>query len=181
MAVKPLVPNHDDSPWYKIMEDKGKVWEEIAGEVGAEITGLYNAYMVEFEMTQNIGKGILKINGKRELTNLNSSGIFSEVLKVTLQTKKFEEDSFLKIGSREMVNLFFKLTDKYRYKSISREYKIRYNSEPMLDKILHTNILNAAEVIRMTVYKEGLDLEVAEIPADKELARKVRDVWKVML
>lgn len=54
MAVRSTDPNHDDSPWYKIMEDKGKVWNKFSDEAGANINVHYNAFVVEFEMIQQV-------------------------------------------------------------------------------------------------------------------------------
>jgi hypothetical protein len=181
MAITPTISNHDDSPWYKIMEDKGKVWNEIADEVGAKIKGFYNAYIVEFEMTQQVDLGEVKVFGKRELTTVHNSSIFSEVLSLQLKAKDIDQTKFMKVGRGGILNLFFTLTGKYSYKTSISNYKIRYNSVSVLDKIVKTSLFEMADINRLSIGPEGLYLEIQEIPKDEKTARKIRDFWHVVL
>lgn len=181
MAVTPIVPNHDDSPWYNIMEDKGKVWEKVANEVGAKIRGSYNAYIVEFEMTQQVNSLQLRVYGKRELTEVNNRGIFSEVLSLQLKANGIEQEKFLKVGGGSFMNLFFNLAGEYKHKASINGYKIKYNAASVLEKVIKTKIFETSRVNRLTVDAEGLSLEIQEIPIDVKHARTVRDFWQVIL
>ena len=181
MAITPTISNYDDSPWYKIMEDKGKVWNGISDEVGAKIKGFYNAYIVEFEMTQQVNSGEVRVFGKRELTTVHNSSIFSEVLSLQLKTKVIDQTKFMKVGRGGILNLFFNLTGKYRHKTSISNYKIKYNSASVLDKIVKTGIFEMAEINRLSFGPDGLSLEIQEIPKDIKTARKIRDFWQVVL
>jgi hypothetical protein len=181
MAITPTVSNHDDSPWYKIMEDKGKVWNKVAEEVGAKIKGVYNAYIVEFEMTQEVNSYELKINGKRELITLRYSSVFVEVLYLNLKAKDIDQSNFLKVSRGWISNFFFNLSGKYKYKTSVKNYRIGYNTASVLDKVVKTKIFEIADVDILTVGPEGLSLEIQEVPKDVKTARIIRDFWQVVL
>lgn len=181
MAIKPTVPNHDGSPWYKIMEDKGKVWNEVANEVGAKINGFYNAYIVEFEMTQQVNSHQLRVYGKRELTAVNGRGIFSEVLSLQLRANDIDEAMFLKVGRSGLLNLLFNFSGKYKHKTSVNCYRIKYNSASVLKKVVKTKIFEIANINRLTVGPGGLSLEIQEIPMSVSTARTIRDFWKAVL
>lgn len=181
MAITPTDPNHDDSPWYKIMEDKGKVWNKMADEVGAKINGFYNAYIVEFEMTRKVNSYEMRVYGKRELTTTHNSGIFSEVLSLQLKANDIDPSMFLKVGRAGILNLFFNLSKKYKYKTSVNRHRIKYNSAAVLEKIVKTKIFEISKVNRLSIGPEGLSLEIQEIPMDVRTARKIRDFWQVLL
>ncbi|TPE40257.1 hypothetical protein [Pontibacter mangrovi] len=180
MAVTPTVANDDDSPFYKIMEEKGKVWEKIAGEVGAKISGSYNANILEFEMTQKVNSHQLSVYGKRELTTVNNRGIFSEVLKLELNAGDIDREKFLKVGGGGFLNIFFNLSGEYRHKAFVDGYKVKYNSASVLEKVIKTKIFEISQVNRLSVGAEGLRLEVREIPVDARHARTIRDFWQII-
>lgn len=163
------------------MESKGKVWEKVANEAGAEIRGSYNANIVEFEMTQQVNSYQLRVYGKRELTTVNNSGIFSEVLRLQLKANGIEQEKFLKAGGGSFLNLFFNLSGKYKHKASVDGYKIKYNSASTLEKVIKTKIFEVSRVNRLTVDAEGLSLEMQAIPMDVRGARRVRDFWQIIL
>lgn len=79
--------NTDNSPWYKIMEERAITWDEFAKENNLIVEGFYNANIVTFEVKTYK----LNLFGIRQVSNVTSLSIFlmgsiSEELNIKIST-----------------------------------------------------------------------------------------------
>jgi hypothetical protein len=181
MPILPTESNYDDSPFYKIMEDRGRIWSEVAEEVGADINGFYNAYSLEFELSKKIGNNLLKMNGRRRLEYVNSKRIIAKNLILYFFCPTIDREKHLKIGKKVIINFFYNRFGHYNHRLSTGEFKVRFNSELFIDRIFGSNILYINEINRIVVNDKGIQIRVQDLPKKIDEVRLLVDFWKVLI
>ena len=113
MTIYREEPNYDDSPWYKIMEQRAFVWENFALQNNLISQGNYNAYHVVFKLNSQDNKII--INGNRTLFNPGAfhEGVFVERLQILIKKTLRERRSYIRINKTGVLNIFRKKHRNY--------------------------------------------------------------------
>lgn len=157
--------NYDDSPWYKIMEDRAKVWEEFGNTNNLLSEGVFNAYHVIFKIKSRDKK--LIINGKRSLTTAGNAsfheGVFRERLDIRIKFPLSEKRSFINIHKSGILNVFRRKHKNYTH---YKKYFVTHNNENILLELKKIGLFDSEkeELLRLRINRKGAKLVLLELP-----------------
>lgn len=175
MPILPSETNDDNSPWYKIMEEKAEVWNEFAQNNGFNIEGNYNAYLVSFK-AEHQSKNI-KIEGNRQLRKTSSDvfpsdGVFQIVLKITSDKLINEERYHVKVTRSYFLNLF---TSKLSRKVSFKDWYISYNDENTLFQLKLLKIFDSEKLRSLIIGENGIKITLLEFPSNMNILKPFLD------
>ena len=165
MAVTATALNEDNSPWYKIMEEKAQFWNKFANKNGFDIDGIYSANILTIEAT----KGPIKIKGKRYLyevwEDMIPNGNIIENFSLTIKNTKVNKNQFISISKS---NLWDFLKKKFRKNTLVKKWHISYRKESTLNTLRQQGILNNESLHKLIVNNKGLKIFLLELPTDHQ-------------
>lgn len=178
MSIVASLQNTDDSPWYKIMEEKGQAWNNFAKEIGAEIDGHYNADLLEFDITLFINGIEVSGWGLRNLTSVTtnfmpSNGAIVEELKLTFDKQNLNQTNSFSIKRNNFKNMIFSYFSKYKNVKRTEKYIIYYNSDFCYNELMSRNILGYNSLNKVELNAKGFALHLFYLPSEIESLRKI--------
>ncbi|MDA9066309.1 hypothetical protein N9K26_00745 [Flavobacteriales bacterium] len=155
--------NTDNSPWYKIMEERAIVWNEFARANNLETEGFYNANIVTFEIKTHK----LNLFGIRQNSNTGAILVgmnhISEELNITIISPINSSKNYIRIRKRGFLNLFRKqLKNRIRHNN----YNITCQEETIFNDLKKLGILSFKKIKKLTINKKGVKLVLFELPHD---------------
>lgn len=186
MAISPDSPIPNDSPWYKLMENKAIAWNEFAEVIKAEISGNYNAHIVSFQLTKIINNTEIIIEGRRQLTTVVSGlvprdGRFSETLKVRFLMPDISPDTFLKVTKKGFLNAMGLKFQNLKLSRKTEEYLISFNSKSIHELLLNSGILHSKKIGKLEITKKGFELLMYELPEESNVITNIYNFARTII
>ena len=173
VPVLPDTLNIDDSPWYKIMEEKGEAWNQFAKEVGGDVVGSYNAELLSFEMKIEIRDVNIFFFGRRDLKSRVSlliprDGDIIEHLHIWFKRENVNTNSLFSVRRSSLwdgINSFF---STYASEKNIGHFNIRYNSEECLERLLNFQVLGYNNLWKIKCTEKRFDLVMGYLPSESK-------------
>lgn len=170
-----------ENPWYDDHESIAKCWEELGKKLDGKSTGVYNHYLVNFEIEipTNNGK-ILFIKGEKKFNNVKA-GIFSKPSPYS-QVLEFEIEH--SSNSREFIlkKSTFLSTIINSYKSYGNsknigDYKLRYNTNNILQNLSKIEFFKIEKLNQITFSNDKLYMKTFDLTDDLKTAKWLVDFF----
>lgn len=166
--IYPEAPNYDNSPWYKIMEERAIAWQKFAEENSFLTHGVYAANHVSFKIG-TFNKDTL-IRGKRSLISVNAGvfsmdGVFNERLILKIKKPIKDRNTFLKINRSSIFNT---LRKKHKNSCIINDYYINYDKHEMVEKLKSLDLFDFKKLNKLVINRHGIKLDLSELPLETQ-------------
>lgn len=180
----PLIPETkktSENPWYDDLESIAKCWEELALSLGGKSTGVYNHYLVNFEIeipTNN--RKTLLIKGEKKLNNV-SAGLFSkpspysQVLEFEIEISSNNNEFVLK---KDMfINSIFSSFISYTNNKKIGDYRLRYNSNGTLQNLSKVDLSIIENLNQIEFSNDKLYMKIFNLTDDLKTAKWLVDFF----
>ena len=173
MAIHADSPNQDNSPWYKIMEEKGENWNSFAKEIGAEIEGSYNSDLLTFNMSIEIHGIEVRFDGRRDLKSrinllIPRDGVIVEQLQIQFKNEGCKIENHFLIKRKRLLHLPLSIFRRYSFCRTIGNYRIYYNSKSYLDQLLNFQILGFNNLWKIKSSDKNFELVLSYLPSESK-------------
>lgn len=181
MPIKAETNKTSENQWYDDLESIARCWEELANTLGGTSTGVYNHFLVNFEIeipTNNKKK--LLIKGEKKLNNISTGlslkpSTYSQVIEFEIENPSNHHEFVLK---KDMfLNSFFNLFKSYQNSKVLGDYKLRYNSNSILHNFSEDEILKIKKLDQITFSNDKLYMKVFNLTNDVNNAKWIVDFF----
>lgn len=164
-----------ENHWYDDHESIAKCWEELGKKLDGKSTGVYNHYLVNFEIEIPTNNGeILFIKGEKKFNNVKA-GIFSkpspysQVLEFKIEHSSNSREFVLK-----KISFFNTIISSFKSYNNSRkigDYKLRYNTNSILQNLSKTELSKIEKLNEITFSNDKLYLKTLDLTNDLKTAK----------
>ena len=186
MPITAETPNYDDSPWYKLVEEKAVAWNQFALDLNVEIDGYFNAWGLEFIIQATINNRDVEFQGIRTLESPAASFYFPikdkivEELVIWIDNPNYNSENSFRVRKRKLKNSVLSLFGNFGKKIKKDGFLFEFNSEFCMSQMLNLNLLGFENLNKVELNEDGFLLGMYYLPTQLETHKRIVELVNVI-